>query len=50
MDFKVGDSVLVLDEDMSGTIKNISGEIITIESEDGFDLQFSASELIKTKP
>lgn len=47
MNFKIGDSVLVLDEDMSGTIKNISGEIITIESEDGFDLEFSASELIK---
>lgn len=48
MDFKKGDSVLVLDEDMSGVIKSISGDVITIESEDGFDLQFSASELIKT--
>lgn len=48
MDFKIGDSVLVLDEDMSGIIKNITGNIITIESEDGFDLEFSESELIKT--
>lgn len=48
MNFKIGDSVLVLDEDMSGTIKNIDGKVITIESEDGFDLEFSASELIKT--
>ena len=48
MEYKIGDSVLVLDEDMSGIIKNISGDVITIESEDGFDLEFSASELIKT--
>ena len=48
MDFKIGDSVLVLDEDMSGIIKNVSGDVITIESEDGFDLDFSASELVKT--
>ena len=48
MDFKIGDSVLVLDEDMSGIIINISGSVITIESEDGFDLEFSPSELIKT--
>lgn len=48
MNFKIGDSVLVLDEDMSGIIKSIFGDVITIESEDGFDLQFSASELIKT--
>ena len=48
MNFKIGDFVLVLDEDMSGIIKNISDDVITIESEDGFDLEFSASELIKT--
>lgn len=48
MKFKVGDTVLVLDEDMSGVIKKISGDVITIESEDGFDLEFSSLELIKT--
>ncbi len=48
MNYKIGDSVLVLDEDMSGIIKAITGDIITIESEDGFDLEFSTSEIIKT--
>jgi len=48
MEFKIGDSVLVLDEDLSGIIKGITGDVITIETEDGFDLEFSASELIKT--
>ena len=48
MDFKIGDTVLVIDEDLSGIIKKITGNLITIESEDGFDLEFDASEIIKT--
>lgn len=48
MDFNIGDTVLVLDEDMSGIIKKMSGDIVTIESDDGFDLEFSVSEIIKT--
>ena len=48
MKFKIGDSVLVLDEDLSGIITAINGNVITIESEDGYDLEFSASELIVT--
>lgn len=48
MDIKIGDKVSVLDEDISGIVKSVAGNIITIETDDGFDLEFSKSELIKT--
>lgn len=48
MSFKVGDFVLVLDEDLSGKIKHISGQTISIETDDGFLLNFQAHELVKT--
>ena len=47
MNFKVGDKVFVLDDDLSGVITNISGETITIEDNDGFALQFTSSEIVK---
>ena len=40
MAFKVGDSVLVLDEDLSGVIKQIHEDVISIETKDGFLLNF----------
>ncbi|WP_034044832.1 Smr/MutS family protein [Wocania ichthyoenteri] len=49
MIFKTGDAVLVLDEDLSGVIKKISGDSISIETEDGFLLDFKADELVKSK-
>lgn len=49
MTFKLGDSVLVLDEDLSGIIKKIEGNSISIETEDGFLLDFKADELVKNK-
>ncbi|HMC01582.1 MAG TPA: hypothetical protein VKN14_11160 [Flavobacteriaceae bacterium] len=48
-DFKIGDNVVVLDEDLSGKITKINNESITIETSDGFSLNFNASELIKDK-
>ena len=45
--FKIGDSVLVLDEDLSGEIKSISGSNITVLTEDGFELVFDKKELVK---
>lgn len=50
MAFKVGDNVLVLDEDLSGTIKTIDDDLITIETNDGFLLDFKAAELVENKP
>ena len=46
MSFKIGDSVLVLDEDLTGIIKQIVGDAISIETEDGFLLNFKRNELI----
>jgi len=46
MKFEIGDSVLVLDEDLSGIIKAIDGKEISIETDDGFLLNFDATELI----
>ena len=48
MSYKIGDIVTVLDEDLSGVVKNVSTDEITIETTDGFELVFSPKELIKT--
>ncbi|EGV43896.1 DNA mismatch repair protein MutS [Bizionia argentinensis JUB59] len=50
MMFKVGDAVAVLDDDLSGIITKIKGENITIETPDGFELDFEPRELVITKP
>lgn len=50
MAFKLGDFVLVLDEDLSGVVKQIKGNSISIETEDGFLLDFKNDELIIQKP
>tara|TARA_R110002049_G_scaffold76250_4_gene196085 strand:- start:7214 stop:7780 length:567 start_codon:yes stop_codon:yes gene_type:complete len=47
--FNIGDSVLVLDEDLSGIITQIENDLISIETEDGFELQFQAKDLVKHK-
>ena len=47
MVFKVGDSVLVLDEDLSGVISKIVDKTISIETDDGFLLDFNSNELVK---
>jgi len=49
MEFNVGDNVLVLDEDFSGVIKIIKDNVITIETKDGFLLDFQSEELVKIK-
>lgn len=46
MNFKVGDRVAVLDEDISGSVVKISSNNVLIETADGFQLSFLASELI----
>lgn len=50
MSFKIGDIVSVLDEDITGVITQMSGNDIIIETSDGFDMEFSISEVIKEKP
>ncbi|UKM64270.1 DNA mismatch repair protein MutS [Flavobacteriaceae bacterium GSB9] len=47
MAFKVGDFVLVIDEELSGIVKAISGNTVKIETEEGFLLEFESEELVK---
>ena len=47
--FKKGDDVVVLDDDLKGTVINVTDLIITIETEEGFKLEFSPNELILQK-
>ncbi|SFZ94372.1 hypothetical protein SAMN05428642_104131 [Flaviramulus basaltis] len=47
MTFKVGDFVLVLDEDLSGVVKKVLGDTISIETEEGFLINFKSNELVK---
>ncbi|WP_434035929.1 Smr/MutS family protein [Formosa sp. 4Alg 33] len=49
MSFKKGDTISVLDEDISGTVLKAEGTTISVETEDGFVLNFEAHELIKIK-
>ncbi len=49
MTLNIGDSVSVLDEDLKGIIINIDGNTITIETADGFELEFYTKELIKVE-
>ncbi|GGD08147.1 Smr/MutS family protein [Hyunsoonleella pacifica] len=46
MAIAVGDMVLVLDDDLSGIVKSISGDTVTVETKDGFLLDFLESELV----
>ena len=47
MKLKINDQVSVLDDDISGRVVKILGSVITIETSDGFELTFEASELVK---
>ena len=49
MGFNIGDKILVLDEAFSGVVKIIKGNVITIETTDGFLLDFHSEELVKIK-
>lgn len=47
MNFKIGDHVMVMDEAISGVITKIMDTNISIETGDGFILEFSSNELLK---
>ena len=46
MKFKIGDIVETIDDNVSGEVKAIAGQTITIETPDGFLLQFQAKHLL----
>jgi dsDNA-specific endonuclease/ATPase MutS2 len=45
--FNIGDRVEVVDDDVSGMIQNVNGEIITVMTDEGFSLQYGSKELVK---
>lgn len=49
MSFQIGDSVAVLDDVIKGKVIKISGNIIVIETEDGFPMEFAPNELVNIK-
>ncbi len=46
-DLKIGDRVEAIDDVISGKIVKINGSIVTVDSDDGFSLQFDSSELVR---
>lgn len=48
MMFKVGDFVEVLDEDLSGEVIFVRGGLVTIQTDDDFELEFTPSQLVKS--
>ena len=44
--FKIADVVAVIDDTIRGVVKAVDGNTITIETSDGFDLDFEGSELV----
>ncbi|MCA0153859.1 Smr/MutS family protein [Winogradskyella vincentii] len=48
MKISIGDSVETIDDNIKGVVTNVSGSVVTIEDEDGFEIQFEAHELIVT--
>lgn len=49
MKINIGDRVEAIDADISGIVIKISGDQITLEDNDGFDIQFHSSEVILLK-
>ncbi|PIF01542.1 MAG: DNA mismatch repair protein MutS [Maribacter sp.] len=45
--FNVGDRVEVLDEMLRGMVVAVSEKMVTIETEDGFEVEFAKNELVK---
>jgi len=45
--FQIGDKVEAIDDVLGGTVTNVSADQITVETNDGFLLDFEPSELVK---
>ncbi|TMM53928.1 DNA mismatch repair protein MutS [Maribacter algarum] len=46
-DFQIGDSVETIDDIIKGVVVGIKGLEITIETDEGFPMEYSASDLVK---
>ncbi|MBV1888332.1 MAG: DNA mismatch repair protein MutS [Urechidicola sp.] len=47
MNLKKGDTIVVIDDAIRGTVSRVNGHKIFIDSEDGFELVFEESDLVK---
>src|SRR5690606_37058805 len=47
--FKIGDKVSVLDENLTGFVIRIAGDTITMEDDNGFEMDFQTKELDQIK-
>ena len=47
MSFQIGDYVLVLDDDLSGVVKALNKDMVSIETNEGFELDFPVNALVK---
>ena len=50
MPYRIGDIVEVLDENVKGVVNKITKDSVVIETEEGFEMIFSPTEVIKVKP
>ena len=48
--FTKGDKISVLDDAINGKVLKVNGKTITVETEDGFELDFEEKELILIEP
>lgn len=46
--FEIGNTVSVIDDNIDGIVSAIEGEIIVIETKDGFPMKFHRTKLVKT--
>jgi preprotein translocase subunit YajC len=44
---QIGDKVETLDDNIFGVIKQIKADLVVVETDDGFDLEFNKKELVK---
>ncbi|GLU44193.1 Smr/MutS family protein [Allomuricauda sp. NBRC 101325] len=47
--FRAGDRVEVLDEAISGVVESVSGNQVTLITDEGFPMRYSADELVKNE-
>ena len=45
--FSIGDRAEVLDEAISGTIQKVDGDCVTLMTDDGFPMSYSANDLVR---
>ena len=46
MKIKVGDHVETIDDDISGIVTKVSGDLVVLSDEDGFEIEFQSNELM----